>query len=239
MTSEHVNVSGEILGKLESAGLGGLKKTFLLGKARSNGHAEKLAELDSLLARREILNLGTEKSPRYVLRRFFNPLEQACAAVTAKAIPGTARLYTAKELGKGLAKPAMESLAEAIRLLQHEKKLVQLQRAKSVYYVHAVSIVSQVNIGPPEPPPVAEISWELFRRAYDSLVCAGGYSDVLITDLQSASAIPLESLKPFLLAQSRAGRLVPSRGDWSLADASARAAAIELHGEPYLRVRLI
>ena len=236
MTSEHENASAEILGQLESAGLAGLKKTPLLGKARSKGHAEKLAELERLLARREIVNLGTEKSPRFVLRKFFDPLEQARAAVEAKAIPGTARLYTARELGKGLVKPAMESLAEAIRLLQHEKKLVRLQRARSVYYVHAVSLASQVNAGPP---PAAEISWEPLRQAYDALVRASGYSDVLIADLQSASAIPLESLKPFLLAQSRAGRLVPSRGDWSLADAAARAAALELHGEPYLRVRLL
>ena len=245
MTSERENRSAEILGQLASAGPGGLKKTLLLGKARSKGHAEKLAALESLLDRREIVKLGTEKSPLFVLPKFYNPLEQACASVEAKAIPGTARLYTARELGKGLAKPALEKLAEAIGLLQGGRKLVRLQRAKSVYYVHAVSLWPPVAADAPEPPaniaapPGTDLSWESFRQAYDSVARASGFSDVLIADLQTATAVPLESLKPFLLAQSRAGRLVPSRGDWSLADAPARAAAIELHGEPYLRVRRI
>lgn len=240
MTTSHPeSVPAEILSKLEAAGADGLKKAPLLGKGKK-AQAPKLAALELLVARREVVRLGTEKSPVFVLRRFYNPLEMAYAAIESKAVPGTAKLYTDKELGIGLAKHVKEKLADAVRLLVNEKKLLRAQRAKSVYYLHATAILPLVGDGPADPASGAEeVSLERVRQAYESVVRASGFSDVLIVDLQWACAVPLEKLKPFLLAQSRAGQVAPSRGDWSLADPAARAAAIELQGEPYLRVRLL
>ena len=228
-----------LLPGLEAAGAAGLKKTPLLGKIKKT-QAAKLAELESLVARREVVRIGTEKSPVFVLRCFYNPLELAYTAIAAKAIPGTPRLYTDKEFGVGLARHVKEQVPDAIRLLQGERKLVRVQRARSVYYLHTAALLPLVDAVPSESASRRpEVSWEQVHRAYETAVRESGFSDVLIVDLQRTSGIALEDLKPFLLAQSRAGRLTPSRGDWSLADAPARAAAIELQGEPYLRVRLI
>ena len=244
-TSNAGDVAAEILTRLEAAGAEGLKKTPLLGKGKKV-QAAKLDELESLVARREVVRIGTEKSPVFVLRRFYNPLELAYAAIEAKAVPGVAKLYSEKEFGTRMAKHIKEKLADAIGLLVSERKLLRVQRARSVYYLHATAILPLLaaDTQPPPatdetPPPAPEASWEHIRRAYETIVRESGFSDVLIADLQRASAIPLEALRPFLLAQSRAGRLTPSRGDWSLADATARTAALELGGEPYLRVRLM
>ncbi len=243
-TSDTDTALAEILAKLQAAGAAGLKKTPLLGKGKKT-QAAKLAELESLVARREVVRIGTEKSPVFVLARFYKPLELAYAAIEAKAVPGVAKLYSDKELGTGLARHVKEKLAEAIRLLVSEKKLIRAQRAKSIYYLHMAAVLPSSEAGPTQSPASGtadhppEVSWERVQRAYETAVREGGFLDVLIVDLQRASAIPLESLKPYLLAQSRAGRLTPSRGDWSLADAAARDAALELQGEPYLRVRLL
>ncbi len=243
-TSNTEEWMADILSKLEAAGPIGLKKSLLLGKSKK-AQAAKLADLEALVTQREVVKLGTEKSPVFVLRRFYHPLELAYTAIQAKALPGTAKLYTDKELGTGLAKHVKEQLADAIRLLLGEKKLIRVQRGRSAYYLHTAAILPLVEVGPAPPPPketdahAPGVSWEQVQQAYEAVVRAGGYSDVLIVDLQRASAIPLGQLKPLLIAQSRAGRLAPSRGDWSLADAAAREAALELQGEPYLRVRLI
>ena len=245
MTSQPEDLSAELLAKLEGAGAAGLKKTPLLGKGKKD-QATKLAGLEALVNRREVVRLGTEKSPVFVLRRFYNPLELAYAAIEAKATPGTARLYSDKELGTKLAKHVKEKLPEAIRLLLGEKKLLRTQRARSVYYLHTAAILPLVGTAAPVSAPdeaaalaAREVAWEEVRRAYDTVVRGSGFSDVLVSDLQRTSALPLDALQPFLLAQSRAGRVAPSRGDWSLADAAAREAALYLEGEPYLQVRLL
>ena len=203
------SVPADILSRLEAAGADGLKKTALLGKGKK-AQVPRLAAVELLVARREVVKLGTEKSPVFVLRRFYNPLELAYAAIEAKAVPGTAKLYTDKELGAGLAKHVKEKLADAVRLLLGERKLVRVQRAKSVYYLHAAAILPLVVNNPSEPASTGsaalddeEVSLEQVWRAYESVVRESGYSDVLIVDLQRACAIPLEKLQPFLVAQSR------------------------------------
>ena len=245
MTSHPEDPAAEILAKLVTAGAAGLKKTPLLGKGKKD-QATKLAALETLVNRREVVRLGTERLPVFVLHRFYNPLEMAYAAIEAKATPGTTKLYTEKEFGVKLAKHVKEKIPEAIRLLLGERKLLRTQRARSFYYLHTAAILPLVGAAALEPAPGQaatpegwEISWEEVRRAYDTVVRGSGFSDVLVSDLHRASAIPLDQLKPFLLAQSRAGRVAPSRGDWSLADAAAREAALYLEGEPYLQIRLL
>ena len=248
MTSPPENLAADLLAKLEGAGAVGLKKTPLLGKAKRDQGA-KLVELAALVDRREVVRLGTEKSPVFVLRRFYHPLELAYAAIEAKAAPGggTPKLYSDKELGTKLAKHVKEKVPEALRLLLAEKKLLRVQRARSVYYLPTAALLPLLGtaaMAEPTPgetaaPAAREVSWEAVRRAYDAVVRASGFSDVLVSDLHRASGLPLDLLKPFLLAQSRAGRVAPSRGDWSLADAAAREGALRLEGEPFLQVRLL
>jgi hypothetical protein len=75
------------------------------------------------------------------------------------------------------------------------------------------------------------------RAAYDALARESGFADVLVSDLQSRSGVPLEALGPWLLEASRRGAVLPGRGDWSLASETARRSAIAINGEPHLRVR--
>ncbi len=73
--------------------------------------------------------------------------------------------------------------------------------------------------------------------AYTRLVReSGGFPDVKIAHLRSATGhAPLAGR---LIALWREGRATLSLGDWSLADETTRAAAVELDGEKYLLVRL-
>jgi hypothetical protein len=80
---------------------------------------------------------------------------------------------------------------------------------------------------------------ERIARAIRDLKRESGFSDVRISDLQRRSGVKLEELKSWIIKQSRAGKVLPTRGDWSLADAEARGAAVEIGGEQHLRVRLL
>lgn len=75
------------------------------------------------------------------------------------------------------------------------------------------------------------------HRAYRALVAQDGWSDVRISDLSARSGVPPERLGPWIKEQARAGKAIPSRGDWSLSRPKDKAAAIEVRGEPHLQVR--
>jgi hypothetical protein len=67
-----------------------------------------------------------------------------------------------------------------------------------------------------------------------------GFSDVLISELAAElPGVPLDTLKDRLVQECRAGRAVPSLGDWSLSSPEARAAGIPINGRPHLRIRLL
>lgn len=189
------------------------------------------AAVDGWLAEGGIVNVGTAKTPRYVLPENDRRLEKACALILGRATPGAATVYNAARLRKGAPKAVAE---DAIGRLLEQRELFIIQPGKSVYYLHARSIAPLL---PAEPP--AGRSADRVREAYARLVREGGFADVRIDQLARAAGAPLDELKPWLLAESRAGRAAPTRGDWSLADAAARAAAIEIRGEPHLQVRLL
>ena len=93
---------------------------------------------------------------------------------------------------------------------------------------------------PPAPVPVeiaADLDDAALFFAYTRLVReSGGFPDVKIAHLSSAAGdAPLAGR---LVALWREGRATLSLGDWSLADETTRAAAVELDGEKYLLVRL-
>jgi len=191
-------------------------------------------------------------------------LQRARAAVEDKAIPGAPALFLKKELAAGCTGTAAAKLDEAIAQLVKEKRLLPLQRGRSVFYLHVAAIepllpghlaqpkkaprrraartaTATVTLSPASertdlPPPFQPAR---VHSAYRELARETGFSDVLISDLQRRSEAVLDALKPWLLQESRAGRALPTRGDWSIADGEARAAAIEIGGEPHLRVRLV
>lgn len=228
-----------IVGTLRSVGEAPLTRARL---AKALG--VRPAGLDALrrsLARLEqegtVLNLGTEKSPRYLLPEFDRRRDRACDTILGRATPGKATVFNAAALRRGHAKGCKRPLIEeAIAALVAWGELFIIQPGKSVYYLHARSIAPLLGAAAAA---VRVFQPRAVREAYAGLVREGGFADVPIHHLAQRSGAPLADLKAWLLAESRAGRAAPTRGDWSLADSAARAAAVEVRGEPHLQIRLL
>lgn len=77
------------------------------------------------------------------------------------------------------------------------------------------------------------------HAAYKKAAYHAGFSNVLIEEVHQYMNRPLDDLKALLLEECRAGRAVPSLGDWSLSSETARAAGIFINGRPHLRIRLL
>ncbi len=226
-------ISASILAKLEAAGAAGLPKSKLPGSKKAK------EALQQLLQSGEINNLGAKTKPLYVSRHF-KPFEEAYVAVEAKATPGIVTIYSLKQLKGKCAGAVAIKMGEAIKWLLGEKKLIRIpQGKKPPAYLHSASIRPLVDFGSPLSPSEAELSVESIRTAYDELVRETGFTDVPIASLQKRTGVPLAELKPWLVAQSQARTLVPTRADWSLATMEERAAAIDIAGEPHLRVQML
>lgn len=65
------------------------------------------------------------------------------------------------------------------------------------------------------------------KSAYDRLSKSSGFPSVAISDLSRESGVPLEQLKPSLLAAHNEGRATLSLGDWSNSDETRRAGATD------------
>jgi len=232
--------AAELLRSLEKAGAVGSPKEQLVGGRGRKGKEEALA---SLIARREVLNVGTRKKPRYALARLCDPLDLARIAIEEKAVPGCAMLFSKQELADGCSPAAEEQFDAALAELVREGSLICAERGKAVYYLHKVAL---------DPLTSADARWhaatsratptlavDRIQHAYREIVWDTGFSDVTISELQRRAGVQLDAFKRWLLEESRAGRVLPTRGDWSLADTDSRAAAIDIAGEPHLRVRFI
>jgi hypothetical protein len=232
--------AAELLRSLEKAGAVGSLKEQLVGGRGRKGKEEALA---TLIARREVLNVGAHKKPRFALAKLCDPLDLARIAIEDKAVPGCAMLFSKQELAEGCSPAAEEEFDAALAELVREGRLICAERGKTVYYLHKAAL---------DPLTVADARWhsatnratsalavDRIEHAYREIVWDTGFSDVTIWELQRRAGVPLDALKRWLLEESRAGRVLPTRGDWSLADADSRAAAIEIAGEPHLRVRFI
>ncbi len=211
---------------LRQAGERGLTRTRL---AKALGG---LGPIEEWLAERRIVNVGTAKTPRYVLPENDRRMERACEIILGRATPGKTTVFNAAKLRKGAPKAVAD---DAIAALVERGELFIIQPGKSVYYLHARSIAPLLA----GEPPLAAFAPEAVRENYRALVREGGFADIRIDHLAQRAGAPLSDLKSWLLAESRAGRAAPTRGDWSLADESARAAAIDIRGEPHLQIRLL
>lgn len=190
-----------------------------------------LPTIEDWLRDRRVVNVGTAKTPRYVLPENDRRMERACEVILARATPGKASVFNAAKLRKGAPKAVAD---EAIASLVERRELFVVQPGKTLYYLHARSIAPLMSQEAP-----AAFSLDRVRDDYHALVREGGFADIRIDHLARRSGAPLDDLKAWLLAESRAGRAAPTRGDWSLADAGARAAAIDIRGEPHLQIRLL
>lgn len=238
MADLKTDASSKLLAKLKKAGSAGLTPSRLLPAKSSSLRQVSEQILHDLQSQRVIGNLGTAKSPRYVLIEFFKPLEIACAAIEAKAATDKIALFTLNELAQGTKGAVRDKVPDAVHLLAREQKLIPIRRGTITYYLFTAPLRAALQLGSAlNSPPTLDTSRVL--QAYDQLVLRSGLPDVWICDLQRESGADLESLKTWLIEQSRQGRVAPSRGDWSLATPEQRSAALFINHEPFPRVRFL
>jgi len=225
-----------ILERLGAAGEQGLGRTALGVDSRTragklSGTALKGLEQESALG-----NLGTRVRPRYVLRCYFRPLEIAYEHIRAKGAPGKPRLFSKGELLPGLVGPSKQKFDEALALLVKEGLLLRLRRGNLTLYLHGESIRGLAGEAAGAAAPLAR---EAVLAAYRQAVRQAGFADVLIADLLRLLPAGGDGLLRFLREECRAGRAVPSLGDWSLTPAADREAHVVINGQAHLRIRLL
>lgn len=86
-------------------------------------------------------------------------------------------------------------------------------------------------------PRVRAVDGASVMRAYSRISSRTKSPNVLISDLHKESKVPLESLKPWLMAESIAHRVVPILGEPVHASAEQLSAALMVEGAPHLYVR--
>jgi len=229
-----------ILEKLEAAGPDGLTITGLKLPGAGSKKGKVCREvLRRLLKENEIGNLGSPRRPRYVAITHFKPLEIAYEHIETQARESGLRLSSRSSLSKGLRGEVLKHVDEAVKLLVAEGALVRLKWAGKPVYVHASALPqspgSSVDV------PSRDTSGPDFagiQRAYRETVNEFGYPDVLIHEVFLRLGGELEPFKQVLMEACRAGRAVPSVGDWSLSSPEERNAALYINGHPHLRIRL-
>ncbi|MBF0529238.1 MAG: hypothetical protein HQK55_08210 [Deltaproteobacteria bacterium] len=240
---------GEILEKLRAVGRRGTSKSSLVG-----ANKPALEALKELIQKGVVVNIGSGKTPLYLLQEFDNPLELACEAMEQATKAGNHTVFTDREILqiKTSTKPIKSKLAEARTLLVKEGKLVGLKGKKTLYYAHSEVLRSLLPVSQPsmvddrlvaEKPQIdirsaaSSFSGNEVLAAYTRLKLRHGYSNVEIYELGRESGQDSKELQAFLLEESRQGRAVLSLGDWSLSKPEYQAAAVYLDGQPHLLVR--
>ena len=121
--------AAELLRSLEKAGAVGSPKAQLVGGKGRKGKEEALA---TLIARREVLNVGNPKKPRFALARLCDPLDLARIAIEEKAVARCAMLFSKQELAEGCSPAAEEEFDAALDELVREKRLICAERGQKV-----------------------------------------------------------------------------------------------------------
>lgn len=223
---------GRILSRLQDVGAAGLTRSALGVRGTGNtarAYREALSGLEGALL---IGNLGTRSTPRYVLREHYCPLDLAYSHMEAKAVPGNPKLYIASELRRGLKGAPNDKAEEAIKLLVRDGQLLRLPRGSTAFFLHTASLSGPVSKMP-------TLTRDRVLAAYREIVSATGLSNVLVEELRRHLQAPINELAEVLVQECRAGRAVPSRGDWLLASEATRAAAIHIDGQPHLIIRFV
>lgn len=143
------------------------------------------------------------------------------------------------ELSRLLASGERPGLNAALARLEEWREVLVLRRGKSMWYLFAGAMRGWLEGGPGAGASASETVTleEVYRRLVRE---SGGFPDVKISALRTAlgSMAAGEGLSAELIARWRRGEATLSLGDWSLASEETRTAAVELHGEKYLLVRL-
>ena len=239
-------LSAALLSTLRRAGAGGLAAAGLRLAGKSPAAVTRREALAALVADGVVGMLGVGKTARYFLAEHLPDAASVGARLLAAGafVAGTLNtpptLWKAAELRRKLPRHEHALFDAAIDHLQAARQVVPLRHGRTMFVAFAGPLRVWLEDDVAEPPaaiPPADGDDAALFFAYTRLVReSGGFPDVKIAALQQAAGgAPLGER---LAALWREGRATLSLGDWSLADAPTRAAAVELDGEKYLLVRL-
>lgn len=236
-------VSAALLAALRRAGADGLTAAALRLNEKTPAATARRKGLAALVGEGVAGSLGTGKAARHFLVEHLPTAATVAARLLAAGafVPGLASapptLWQAAELRRKLPGHEHALFDAALDHLQAARQVVPLRHGRSVYVAFAGPLRVWLEDDVADAPPGADEDDAALFFAYTRLVReSGGFPDVKIAALQHATGDA--GLAERLAALWREGRATLSLGDWSLADAPTRAAALTLDGEKYLLVRL-
>ncbi len=246
--------SAALLETLRRAGPAGANAAGLRLSGKSAASAARREALAALVATGGVGTLGTAKAARYFLAEHLPTAATVGARLLALAAyaPGVSEtpptLWKETELLRKLPAHERPLLGPALEHLQAARQVVPLRhgRNKFVAFAGPLRVWLEDDVAdalPPVPTPAAPESddadnddatlFDAYRRLVRE---SGGFPDVKIAHLcRAAGGVALAER---LTTLWREGRATLSLGDWSLADETVRAGAVEMDGERYLLVRL-
>jgi hypothetical protein len=229
-----------ILERLKSSGGKGLTKKVLT--------KEKLEEqaLKELVRAGKVANLGAANSSYYVLLgdQSIDALRLSLAISAVKDLMGDGkpRLVSKAEIEKKnkLPSKARQTLLQALKQLVDERWLISLKAGRSNYFLSIASLRDYLQI-PTTPPPPIQTPFDptAARLAYQHLAEQLRSPEILISDLQEASGLPIKPLQEWLLAECRAHRAVPGKGEPTVATPRQLECALIIDREPHLYIRFL
>ena len=249
-TPDPAELSAALLAALGRAGTDGAKAAGLRLGGKSTVAAARREALAALVEAGEVGKLGVGNTARYFLAEHLPTAVTVAARLRAAGAYATGvsttppTLWKAAELRRKLPRHEHALFDEALDHLQATRQVVPLRHGRSVFVAFAGPLRVWLDDDMAEPTPsslpslpATETDDAALFFAYTRLVReSGGFPDVKIAALQRAAGdVPLAER---LVALWREGRATLSLGDWSLADAPTRAAAVDLDGDQYLLVRL-
>ncbi len=226
-----------ILERLKNSGGKGLKKSALV-KTKSGEQV-----LKELVQAGKVANLGATNPSYYVLLGDQNVdsfcLSLAISAVKALTEGSKPYLISKSKIKEKIKLPskAKQALGKALKQLVDERSLIPLRAGTGNYFLSAASLRDYFPT-PPHPPqtpfdPVAA------RSVYQRLAEQLRSPEILISDLQEASGLPLKPLHEWLLAECRAHRAVPGKGEPTVATSRQLECALVIDREPHLYIRFL
>lgn len=229
-----------ILERLKSSGGKGLTKKVLAKK--------KLEEqaLKELVRAGKVANLGAANSSYYVLLSD-QSVDLLCLSLAISTVKGLTdsskpRLVSKSEIEKKIKLPsrARKALGQALKQLVAEHSLIPLKAGRSNYFLSVASLRDYFppsTVPPPQTLPLFDPA--AARLAYQRLVEQLRSPEILISDLQEASGLPIKPLQEWLLTECRAHWAAPGKGDSALATPQQLECALIIDREPYLYIRFL
>jgi hypothetical protein len=229
-----------ILEQLKSSSGKGLTKKVLAKKKLEEQALKELARAG------KVANLGAVNSSYYVLLGD-QSVDSFCLSLAISAVKDLTDsskpcLVSKLEIEKKVKLPsrAKKILDRALKQLVAEHSLIPLKAGRSNYFLSIASLRDYLQI-PTTPPPPIQTPFDptAARLAYQRLVKQLRSPEILISDLQEASGLPIKPLQEWLLAECRAHRAVPGKGEPTVATPRQLECALIIDREPHLYIRFL